>query len=122
MRVSTHIDSSVDEIVSNQVLEHEFNLVCAEIEKLSSQRQKVPEELEDLKNSYQIKMNMLVAMVQTGALTMEKYVSQVEESIEWTKKMALSFKKAGRIDEARKAMIRVKLMTQEVEETRQADQ
>lgn len=119
--MSTHIDSSVDEIVSNQVLEHEFNLVCAEIEKLSSQRQKVPEELEDLKNSYQIKMNLLVAMVQTGALTMEKYVSQVEESIEWTKKMALSFKKAGRIDEARKAMIRVKLMTQEVEETRQAD-
>ncbi len=32
--------------------------------------------------------------------------------------LALQFKRAGRMDDARKALIRVKLMTEEVEEAR----
>lgn len=44
------------------------------------------------------------------------YIAKVKKSLEETKKLALVFKKAGKMDEAKKAMARIKLMTQEIEE------
>ncbi len=61
----------MDDIESNQVLEHEHRLISAEIDALYAQKKKIPEEIEDLKRSYEIKMNLLVSMVQSGSLTME---------------------------------------------------
>jgi hypothetical protein len=111
-----------DSVVSNQVLEYEHKLITQEIEQLTVQRKKIPDELQDAKMAYEIKMNMLVSMVQMGTLTMPAYLERLTKSIQDTKALAVKFKQAGRLDEARKAMTRIKLMTQEVDEVEQAQQ
>ena len=111
-----------DSVFSNQVLEYEHKLISQEIEQLTVQRKKIPDELQDAKMAYEIKMNMLVSMVQLGTLTMPMYLEKLKMSIQNTKSLAIKFKQAGRLDEARKAMTRIKLMTQEVEEVEQAQQ
>lgn len=58
-------------MTSNQVLEFEHRAISTEIEQLLSQKKPVPDELQDLKFAYEIKMNLLVSMVQMGTLTME---------------------------------------------------
>ncbi len=46
-------------------------------------------------------------------------MNTVKKSIVETKKQALDFKKRGKVEMARKALVRVKLMTAEVEEAEQ---
>ncbi|KAJ3304723.1 hypothetical protein HDV03_002408 [Kappamyces sp. JEL0829] len=58
--------NSPDNIISNAVLEHEHQLV---VKALSGQSQP-SEELLDQKNGYEIRMNMLVTMIQLGKLNM----------------------------------------------------
>ena len=111
-----------DTVVSNQVLEYEHKLITQEIEQLTAQRKKIPDEMQDAKMAYEIKMNMLVSMVQMGTLTMPMYLERLKKSIQDCKTLAIKFKQAGRLDEARKAMTRIKLMTQEVDEVEQAQQ
>jgi hypothetical protein len=62
---------SADSIVSNQVLEHEHQAILAQIQQCTLQKQPIPDELQDKKNGYEIRMNMLVTMVQLGQLTMQ---------------------------------------------------
>ncbi|KAJ3328667.1 hypothetical protein HDU91_004051, partial [Kappamyces sp. JEL0680] len=104
--------NSPDNIISNAVLEHEHQLV---VKALSGQSQP-SEELLDQKNGYEIRMNMLVTMIQLGKLNMPGYVKQVKESIAKTKATALEFKKQGKLELAKQAMVRIKLMSAEVEE------
>lgn len=97
-------------------MEHESSEISKEIQNLSSQGKAVPAELSDQLLSYEIKMNILVSMVQMGTLTPEAYIKDLNSSLKDTKRFAIIFKKAGNSDEAQKAMIRIKLMTKEISE------
>lgn len=61
-------------------------------------------------------MQMLVTAIQLGTLDMPKYLGQVKAAILATKTIAVVFKKNGRIELAKQAMSRIKIMTAEVEE------
>jgi hypothetical protein len=74
------------------------------------------DDLLDLKSGYEIKMQMLVTAIQIGTLDMPKYLSQVKVAIQDTKTVAVAFKKHGKMDLAKQAMTRIKIMTAEVEE------
>ncbi|KAG9291380.1 hypothetical protein G9A89_003484 [Geosiphon pyriformis] len=112
--------NNVDNIVSNLVLEHEINLANNLISSLKSQRKPIPEDLTDRKQALEIKMNLLIIQVQTGQLTMENYLNQVRASIIQFKKLALVFKQAGKIEEAKRALGRSKIMDGEVKEAEEA--
>ncbi|KAL2914184.1 hypothetical protein HK105_206275 [Polyrhizophydium stewartii] len=109
-----------DRIASNQVLESEHSQILGQIAQLQAAKKPVPDDLSDRRTAYEIRMNMLVTLVQLGKLSMEDYIGQVKASIAETKKAALDFKRAGRIDLAKQALMRMKLMTAEVEEVEQA--
>ena len=112
--------SSVDLLVSNLVIQHEIDTVNAQITTFESQRKTVPDDLTDRKNSLDIKQNLLVIQVQTGQLTMDKYLDQVRANITSCKKLALVLKKAGKLEEAKKALGRSKIMESEVKEVEEA--
>ena len=50
------------------------------------------------------------------------YLSQVKDSIAATRKQAIQFKKLNRLDYANRAMIRLKLMSEEVAEAESSSQ
>ncbi|PHZ07675.1 uncharacterized protein RHIMIDRAFT_273911 [Rhizopus microsporus ATCC 52813] len=109
--------NSVDSIVSNMVLEHEMSLVNAA---LASPQSKNKDDLMDRKQALEIKMNMLVIQVQTGILDMETYLNDVEKRIEQDRRLALVFKKHNRLDLAKSALTRKKIMQDELNEARAA--
>ena len=51
-----------------------------------------------------------------GNLNMAQYISMVKDSIQKTKAMALQFKKLDRLELAKQAITRIKIMTVEVAE------
>lgn len=108
---------SVDSIVSNMVLEHEMSLVNAA---LASPQSKNKDDLMDRKQALEIKMNMLVIQVQTGILDMETYLNDVEKRMEQDRRLALVFKKHNRLDLAKSALTRKKIMQDELNEARAA--
>ncbi|OZJ02625.1 hypothetical protein BZG36_03831 [Bifiguratus adelaidae] len=112
--------NSVDSLVSNMVLEHEVGLVDAQIAACTSKSLPVPEEIADRKQALDIKINLLVIQVQTGQLTMDAYLRQVESRIARDIQLALLFKKAGNLELAARAMKRRKIMQEEVDEVKQA--
>lgn len=72
---------------------------------------------------------MLVMSIQLGNLDMPSknsplqtnrknlaYINQVKAALAHTKTIALQFKKGGRLDLAKKAMVRIKLMEGEISE------
>ncbi|KAJ3112404.1 Coiled-coil and C2 domain-containing protein 1B [Phlyctochytrium bullatum] len=107
-------------LASNLVLEKEYAALTAEIAGLQSAKRPVPEELNDRKMGYELRMNMLVTLVQIGKLSMEDYIKSVKDSIAANKKMALRFKNLGIQALSLQAMKRVKIMTEEVAEVEQA--
>ncbi|EGF81497.1 hypothetical protein BATDEDRAFT_34789 [Batrachochytrium dendrobatidis JAM81] len=109
-----------DKIASNQVLEHEHGQILAQIAQLTVTRKPIPEEIQDKKTAYEIRMNLLVTLIQLGKLDMTSYVAQVKTSITTTRTAAMEFKRAGRMDLVKQALIRVKLMTAEMEEVEQS--
>ncbi|GBC25949.1 coiled-coil and C2 domain-containing protein 1B-like [Rhizophagus irregularis DAOM 181602=DAOM 197198] len=112
--------NNVDALVSNLVIQHEVEAVDAQIATLEAQHKSIPDDLTDRKNALEIKQNLLVIQVQTGQLTMDKYLDQVRISIVDCKKLALVFKKANKLDEAKKALGRSKIMEGEVKEVEEA--
>jgi hypothetical protein len=104
--------SSPDNIASNAVLESEHQSL---LQKIASSHPP-SEDLLDLKNGYEIKMQMLVTSIQMGTLNMTQYLLEVKDAIQKTKVMALAFKKHARLELARQAMTRIKIMTSEVQE------
>ncbi|KAJ3233236.1 Coiled-coil and C2 domain-containing protein 1B [Chytriomyces hyalinus] len=109
-----------DNIASNMVLENEHGAILAQISALKVAKKPIPEDLLDRKNGYEIRMNMLVTLVQLGTLTMPAYIANVKSSIAVTKKHALLFKNHNKIELAKQAMVRIKAMTDEVAEVEQA--
>ncbi|GBB92134.1 hypothetical protein RclHR1_01970016 [Rhizophagus clarus] len=112
--------NNVDALVSNLVIQHEVEAVNAQIATLEAQRKSIPDDLTDRKNALEIKQNLLVIQVQTGQLTMDKYLDQVRKGIVESKKLAVVFKKAGKLEEAKKALGRSKIMEGEVKEVEEA--
>lgn len=112
------LECSVDHIVSNMVLEHELSLVNNALAgKLSAQAK---EELMDRKQALDIKMNMLVIQVQTGLLDMDTYLQNTRKRLERDRQLALIFKKHNRLDLAKGALTRKKIMQDEIEEAEAA--
>lgn len=109
---------SVDNIVSNMVMEHELGLVNAGI--ATKQTTKSKEDLMDRKQALEIKMNMLVIQVQTGMLDMNTYLENVQKRMENDRRLAIIFKKHNRLDLARAALVRKKIMQDELDEARAA--
>ncbi|KAF7729465.1 hypothetical protein EC973_004445 [Apophysomyces ossiformis] len=107
--------NNVDNIVSNMVLEHEISLVTAALQKSSA-----TDDLLDRKQALDIKMNMLVIQVQTGMLDMDTYLNMVQKRMQRDRHLALLFKKHGRMDLAKLALIRKKIMQDEIDEARAA--
>ncbi|KAI8903968.1 hypothetical protein EDD86DRAFT_195159 [Gorgonomyces haynaldii] len=107
-----------DLIISNQVLEFEHQQVLQEIQQLKG---KPSDDLMDKKQAYEFRMNLLVTLIQLGKLDMPGYCQQVNQSIAETKKLALLFKKHGRLDLAKKALQRVKLMTEEMQQVEEQE-
>ncbi|CAH1761923.1 16086_t:CDS:2 [Entrophospora sp. SA101] len=110
----------VENIASNLVLQNEIELITNQITTLEAQRKPIPEDLLDRQNELEIKMNLLLISVQTNELTMAEYIERVKASIVNCKKLALFFKKAGKLDEAKKALRRSKIMEDEVKEVEEA--
>jgi hypothetical protein len=116
--VLTFLRNSVDTIVSNMVMEHEMGLVSAGI--ASKLPAKTKEDLMDRKQALEIKMNMLVIQVQTGILDMDTYLENVQKRMEADRRLALIFKKHNRLDLAKAALVRKKIMQDELDEARAA--
>jgi hypothetical protein len=109
---------SVDNIVSNMVMEHEMGLANAGM--ASKQPAKAKEDLMDRKQALEIKMNMLVIQVQTGMLDMDTYLENVQKRMDNDRRLALIFKKHNRLDLAKAALVRKKIMQDELDEARAA--
>ena len=109
--------NSVDNIVSNMVMEHEMGLVNVG---LANKSNKNKEDLMDRKQDIEIKMNMLVIQVQTGMLDMNTYLDNVQKRMDADRRLALIFKKHNRLDLAKAALTRKKIMQDELEEARAA--
>jgi hypothetical protein len=65
-------------------------------------------------------MNLLVIQVQTGQLDMPTYVKNVRTAVARTKQIALLMKRKNELDYAKRALVRMKWMQQEVDEVIQA--
>lgn len=111
---------SVELMVSSKLLQQESELIDAQIASLQTQQKPVPEDLLDRKSAIQIKINMMEIQVQTGQLTIDQYLDNVKKYIISCKRLALIFKKAGRMEEAKKSLSRSKLMENEVKEIEEA--
>jgi hypothetical protein len=105
----------VDTIVSNNVLEWEQKTIKGKIEAYEAKKQPVPEELTDRLQQVEIKMSVLVLSVQTGQLTVEVYLETLKKAITTEKQRALKFKKENKINAAKCALNRMKIMEEEVE-------
>lgn len=97
-----------------------MQLIDQQIAALTAKKCKIPDDLIDRKQALEIKMNLLVVQVQSGSLTMESYLMQVKKAIEFEKERALKYKAANSMDLAKKALLRVKMMQQEVDEVEQS--
>ncbi|KAK4520318.1 uncharacterized protein ATC70_008451 [Mucor velutinosus] len=110
--------NSVDNIVSNMVMEHELNLVNSNLASKSGKQQK--DDMQDRKQALEIKMNMLVIQVQTGILDMDTYLENVQKRMDADRRLAIVFKKHNRLDLAKAALVRKKIMQDELDEARAA--
>lgn len=110
------IQNSPETLFSNFVLETEHGRISAELQQASSLQK---QDLVFLKESYELRMNFLVLIVQTGKLSVEEYISQLESGVDVHRKRALMFKKRGRIEEAKQCLARCKLMEAELKEMKE---
>ncbi|KAI7851983.1 hypothetical protein BDC45DRAFT_571568 [Circinella umbellata] len=108
--------SSVDSIISNMVLDYEINIANNALASKKPLDGTTKEDLMDRKQALDIKMNMLIIQVQTGVLDMDTYLSNVRKRMDRDRQLALIFKKHNRLDLAKIALARKKIMQDEIEE------
>ncbi|KAI9493604.1 hypothetical protein BDB00DRAFT_872275 [Zychaea mexicana] len=108
--------NSSDSIISNMVLDYEINIANNALSSGKQVDAATKEELMDRKQALEIKMNMLVIQVQTGVLDMGMYLSNVRKRMERDRQLALVFKKHHRLDLAKVALARKKIMQDEIDE------
>ncbi|CAG8731297.1 8222_t:CDS:2, partial [Dentiscutata erythropus] len=112
--------NNADLIVSTGLIQEEIELLNSQILTLEAQGKPVPDDLFDRKSALEIKMSLMEIQVQTGQLTIDQYLDQVKASIADFKRLALIFKKAGKIEEAKKALVKCKVMENEVKQMEEA--
>ncbi|ORX62391.1 hypothetical protein DM01DRAFT_1331816 [Hesseltinella vesiculosa] len=112
--------NNVDVLVSNMVLEHEMNVVQTTLSTGKYGPGRTKDDWMDRKQALDIKMNMLVIQVQTGILDMAGYLEQVQERMDRDRQLAILFKKHDRLDLAKTALTRKKIMQDELEEAKEA--
>ncbi|KAI9099796.1 hypothetical protein DFS34DRAFT_506846 [Phlyctochytrium arcticum] len=107
---------SPEAIISNMVLEKEHEEIQKQMAALKVSNKPVPEDLLDRSRAYEVRMSLLIGMVQTGQLSIEAYTANIHKSLQETKKLALHFKKNGKMPLAKQALMRIKYMSSELEE------
>ncbi|KAI8082909.1 uncharacterized protein BX664DRAFT_268110 [Halteromyces radiatus] len=112
--------NNVDVLVSNMVLEHELTVANQALNTGKSDSRRTKEDWLDRKQALDIKMNMLVIQVQTGMLDMQTYLDNVEKRMNRDRQLALIFKKNHRLDLAKLALGRKKIMQDELDEAKAA--
>ncbi|KAF9922872.1 Coiled-coil and C2 domain-containing protein 1B [Linnemannia zychae] len=113
--------NSVELLVSNMVLENEIQIAQQMIHDAKAVgKSEAAEEYQDRLVQLEIKLKLLVLQVQTGGLTMDVYCRSVYDRIAKDKQLAISLKKLGMIPEAKRALGRSKIMTQEMKEVEEA--
>lgn len=71
-------EDSVDNLISNDVLEWETQNIKTKIAQLQATKKPVPEELSDRLQAVQLKSSMLTVQVETGQLQPEVYFQQLQ--------------------------------------------
>ncbi|KAG0240162.1 Coiled-coil and C2 domain-containing protein 1B [Actinomortierella wolfii] len=108
---------SVDHLVSNNVLESEIETAKQRLQVAKAAgKAEEADEYQDRLMQLEIKMQLLVVQVQSGALTMDMYCQKVKARIEKDKALALFFKKRQMLPEAKTALTRLKIMQAEMKE------
>ena len=102
-------------IVSNNVLEAEQGFYEAEIAKAKSARRDTAE-LENNLSVVNGRLTMLITMIQNGNMTFEQYKDMVSTQIKQDTETCKQLGAAGRKDDARRLLKRIKIMKEELEE------
>eukprot|EP00294_Goniomonas_avonlea_P005735 CAMPEP_0114572088 /NCGR_PEP_ID=MMETSP0114-20121206/18098_1 /TAXON_ID=31324 /ORGANISM="Goniomonas sp, Strain m" /LENGTH=458 /DNA_ID=CAMNT_0001759261 /DNA_START=24 /DNA_END=1396 /DNA_ORIENTATION=+ len=100
---------NVDFFVSNEVMEVEMAALVRKEE-----QGELSDEDSMRKLQLQGKMNVLVALIQTGKLSLPVYLDDVKKRIQADTQLALKLKKAGQIADATTVLKRIKIATAEV--------
>ncbi|KAF9972570.1 Coiled-coil and C2 domain-containing protein 1B [Actinomortierella ambigua] len=112
---------SVDLLVSNNVLESEIEMAKQGIQAATAAgKTEEADGYQDRLMQLEVKMQLLVAQVQSGLLTMDQYCTKVKARMEKDKALALFFKKRQMLPEAKKALARFKIMQAEMKEVEEA--
>jgi len=106
---------SIENIVSNDVLEAELESVNGQLATYATNSEKPPESLDERKAAIELKLNLLVIQVQSGQLTPESYIEILKKKIEEDTNLARKLVAAGKKDWARYPLVRTKIMRKEVE-------
>eukprot|EP01132_Coremiostelium_polycephalum_P003844 gene3844-4788_t len=101
--------NDLDRVVSFEVFESMLESIALQLSKGPNQ------ELLDRKQAIEIKKMVLETQVDSGLLTMEGYINQVQAAMEEDKKLARDLSAKGKKDLAIKIMSRIKIMRNELE-------
>ena len=107
-------EKRVEGMISNSVLEWAMGETEKKIRSTPKTNTDEIESLEMRKQTIQIKMDILMLQIQTGKLTIEQYTENVQKKIAEEKKLAIQFRDQGKIDAAKLALVRMKLMEKEL--------
>eukprot|EP00475_Leptophrys_vorax_P045202 TRINITY_DN930_c0_g2_i1.p1 TRINITY_DN930_c0_g2~~TRINITY_DN930_c0_g2_i1.p1 ORF type:complete len:900 (-),score=297.63 TRINITY_DN930_c0_g2_i1:567-3071(-) len=105
---------NMDLLVSNDVLQAEFDSVSTAIATARAKKLNVDPSLEDRYKKCQLKMMLLQSQVEDGELTLPMYLQRVKDSIVYHTKLIKALKAANRLDDAKKCLARLKVMQDEV--------
>jgi hypothetical protein len=104
---------SLDWIISNAVMEAELAKTQQQIEAAKTAGQEVPLELELRAQQLNMKMEILVIQIQHGQVTVESYMEMLQKKVLDERALATKLKRAGKLEEAKQALMRAKLMERE---------
>jgi hypothetical protein len=96
------------------VLENELEVCVKNIDTCKVNRKPIPPEIEDRKMQIEIKIQMMVFMIENGDLDMPLYLSQLEEEISEIQKSIGLFERFGKLDLLKRAQTRLKIMSTEL--------
>eukprot|EP00698_Gefionella_okellyi_P008239 TRINITY_DN2033_c0_g1_i2.p1 TRINITY_DN2033_c0_g1~~TRINITY_DN2033_c0_g1_i2.p1 ORF type:complete len:677 (-),score=173.32 TRINITY_DN2033_c0_g1_i2:26-2056(-) len=106
----------IETMVSNNVLETIITQLKAEIAATPNKAAQLQDHLDNAK----LKLSMLEISVQSGKLTMEAYLESLRKKVVEDKKAAMECARLKRMDWAKLALSRVKIMEKEIQEVEAA--
>ncbi|KAJ1948684.1 hypothetical protein FBU59_001478 [Linderina macrospora] len=108
---------SMDDILSNAVLELELSQIPARIQ---SADRDTASQLQELASAIQLRMSVVAAQVGAGAISIQDYMDGVTKEMATAKEWTLMAKRGGRKDLAVRALKRAKAMQNELSEMQSA--